>query len=567
MTTKLRSKTFWTINLTIACALLLALAATPLQAQYSYADLYNFSASGGISPFDFGQLAEGSDLYLYGTTEFAGANGWGTIFKVSPDGTSFVDLWDFPSGTDESFSTTNIAALTLAGDGYFYGTTGSDGNGYGTLFRIGSSFSASPGPPTILHNFDSTEGPGASRPIQARDGNLYGITGNGITYRFDLATQTYQLLANSVPGFSFGGLLLASNGYLYGAAVNGGEGIGTIFSIATPSGTVTVIHTFTGPDGAIPFGPLAEVDNPVCKPFMHCVLLYGTTASGGANGAGVVFQVAPSGAFTVLHSFDENSDGGSSYAGLLLAPNGQLLGVNFLGGGPGWGTIFQISTAGSFTTLFNLTGSVGPQEGGNPGTTLMQHTNGCLYGLTAGGGNTGYGGGTFGVFYDLCPEAPGPIPILIVEGPIFVPPGVPVEIIGADWSGISALTFGGVQAQFQTVSETLLRATVPTDAVDGYVVATFPSGAQVQSAKQMYILPQITNLDPTSGPVGQEVDIVGGGFAGATGVEFGSVKATSFTVLSPNLIQATVPAGAVSREVCVTTPNGTATSTQTFTVN
>ena len=59
-----------------------------------------------------------------------------------------------------------------------------------------------------------------------------------------------------------------------------------------------------------------------------------------------------------------------------------------------------------------------------------------------------------------------------------------------------------------------------------------------------HILPKITNLNPTSGAVGTQVGIVGGGFVGATRVAFGGVPATHFAVVAPNLIHATVPTGA-----------------------
>jgi hypothetical protein len=83
----------------------------------------------------------------------------------------------------------------------------------------------------------------------------------------------------------------------------------------------------------------------------------------------------------------------------------------------------------------------------------------------------------------------------------------------------------------------------------------------------VHILPKIPNLDPSSGPAGTQVGIVGGGFAGTTKVTFGGFAATNFTVVSPSLIQATVPPGASTGKVGVVTPNGSANSKETFTVN
>jgi hypothetical protein len=129
-----------------------------------------------------------------------------------------------------------------------------------------------------------------------------------------------------------------------------------------------------------------------------------------------------------------------------------------------------------------------------------------------------------------------------------------------------------VSAQFRPGSETYLTATVPGKAVDGYVTVTLTNpltGQQqkLQSQQSMHILPIITNLDPSSGLVGTQVHVVGSGFLRATTVTFGGVKATSFTVLTPAMIEATVPAGAKTGKVSVTTPNGTAVSKETFTVD
>jgi hypothetical protein len=81
------------------------------------------------------------------------------------------------------------------------------------------------------------------------------------------------------------------------------------------------------------------------------------------------------------------------------------------------------------------------------------------------------------------------------------------------------------------------------------------------------VIPQITSFSPTSGPVGTSVVITGESFKGATSVTFGGVKAPSFTVNSYTQITATVPTGAKTGKIGVTTPGGTATSAGTFTVN
>ena len=244
-------------------------------------------------------------------------------------------------------------------------------------------------------------------------------------------------------------------------------------------------------------------------------------------------------------------------AGLLFASDGNLYGANSLGGTLGNGTLFRITTGGSFTKLFDFGTQF--ESGPQPLATLVEHTNGIYYGVTDGSSSSGSGN-----FYSLTP--PNPIQILKVAGPIWVKPGEPVEILGNGLSHVVKVTFGSVAAQFQIGSDTVLSATVPNGAVDGFIVATMASGLKIQTQMAVRILPTITNLNPTSGPVGTQVNIVGGGFVGAKQVNFGGVKASSFTVVTPSLIQAIVPTGAKTGKVAVVTLNGTATSKQTFTV-
>ena len=154
---------------------------------------------------------------------------------------------------------------------------------------------------------------------------------------------------------------------------------------------------------------------------------------------------------------------------------------------------------------------------------------------------------------------------------MWVRPEDKVTILGDNLGEAINVTFAGVQASFQSGSNTYLTAEVPSAAVDGPITVTLtnPQGQQetLQSQQSMHILPIITNLDPTSGAVGTQVGIVGGGFVGTSKVTFGGVKATTFAVVTPTLIQAIVPAVAKTGRVAVTTPNGSAVSKQTFTVN
>ena len=536
-------------TLAVVFALLIIISAAPLHSQ-TYEDLYDFNCNtGGCNPFDSGQLTQGVDGNLYGTTEYGGTNGFGTIFMVTPSGV-YTDLWQF-DGTNGG---NPEGALTLASDGNFYGTTAFGGKGYGIVFRF-----TPPATFKVLHVFNFTDGANPeSAPVEAKDGNLYGATYPGTTYRIKLPAGTFQKLPNNTPGFTVDPLLLASDGNLYGTTFNGGAfGPGTVFRMTTGGGIKT-IYSFSGAggDGAFPDSPLTQASDGN---------LYGTTHDGGTNNSGMIFQLTLAGKFTPLHSFDvyqsfnTNNDGGGPVAGLLAATDGNLYGANSLGGANGNGTLFLITRSGFFAKLFDFPGQL--EAGPSPYATLVQHTNGSFYGLT----NDSFTSGGSGNFYSLTPA--NPFPSLIVEGPIWLTPGTPVEILGNNLEQVVELTFAGIKAKFTIASSTNLVAQVPSNAVDGPIVATLSNGLQIQSQVPPRMLPKITSLDPTSGPVGAQVSIVGAGFKGAKKVVFGGVQALHFTVVTPNLIRATVPAGAKTGKVGVITPNSTAISNQAFTVN
>ena len=538
-------------RLALACALLTVFAAASLHAQ-AYQDLYDLACIGGCSPIDSGRLTQGIDGNLYGTTEYGGTNSYGSLFYATPGGSS-APLFYF-DGTKSGANP--VGALTLAStDGNFYGTTSSGGKfGFGTLFR----FNPSTLKLSVLHHFSSAEGSPLVAPIEAKDKRLYGTTLAGTTYRVTLPSGPFSILPNTVPQEPLGPLFQASDGLLYGTTELGGtDNLGTIFRMAT-NGTVKIVHNFTGLDGSNPAGPLVQGKDGN---------LYGTTQHGGAvlDDTGTVFELAlPSLTLSTLFSFDPlnldatNVDGAFPFAGLLLGPDGNFYGSAPNGGANTAGTLFQITTGGVFTKLFDLGSAVA--NGALPETTLMEHTNGVFYGLTSGGGSL-----ASGEFYSLT------LPTVNVNITLccnwWVILDQPVNILGQGLTGAIAVNFGSVAAQFQAGSDTFLTAFVPSGAIDGPVSVTLATGLQIQTEQNAHILPTITNLDPSSGSVGSQVNIVGGGFAATRKVTFGGVAATTFSVLTPALIQATVPAGAVTGKVGVVTPNGSAASPQTFTVN
>jgi len=168
------------------------------------------------------------------------------------------------------------------------------------------------------------------------------------------------------------GNLYSTFGYGGGTSFSGG-----VFKVA-PDGTETVLYSFTGgADGAFPFSPVVrdKAGN-----------LYGTTSQGGSNNIGVVFKVDPSGTETVLHSFTGGADGVIPTGGLLRDKAGNLYGTTSQGGTSNDGVLFKINPRGKETILHTFTGST--KDGKYPSyTSLLMDALGNLYGVTEEGGS------------------------------------------------------------------------------------------------------------------------------------------------------------------------------------
>ena len=247
--------------------------------------LYSFSGSDGEYPL--AGLAQGSDSNFYGTTTIGGTNGAGTVFKLTAQGT-LTTLYQFSGGSDGS----NIwAGLVQGNDGNFYGTAKSGGtNGFGTVFKMTAQ-----GTLTTLHQFSSSDGdtPLAGL-VQGSDSNFYGTTsgggshGAGIVFRISsIGTLTTLHSFNASDGGPSARLALGFDGNFYGTTFQGGTstncpgGCGTAFQI-TSAGTFTALYSFSGSDGSyVRAGLVQGTDSN----------FYGTASYGGTNDDGTVFKL------------------------------------------------------------------------------------------------------------------------------------------------------------------------------------------------------------------------------------------------------------------------------------
>ena len=142
--------------------------------------------------------------------------------------------------------------------------------------------------------------------------------------------------------------------------------------------------------------------------------------------------------------------------------------------------------------------------------------------------------------------------------------GIPVTITGSGFTGATSVKFNGTTAGYTVDSATQITATVPANATTGTITVTTPAGTAT-SASSFTVAPRITSFSPASGPVGTSVIINGANFTGATSVTFNGTSA-SYTVNTAIKITATVPSGATTGLIGVTTAAGTATSGTDFTV-
>jgi len=226
---------------------------------------------------------------------------------------------------------------------------------------------------------------------------------------------------------------------------------------------------------------------------------YGTT-SGGGKGLGTIFKTTPKGQLTTLYNFCSltNCVDGSSSFGLIQGTDGNFYGTTVYGGNDsntlcngvqfeGCGTIFSITSAGVFTTLYSFCPGTACSDGSGPFAELMQSTNGEFYGTTGGGGapsstcSSPYGCGTV---YSLATGLKPFVKTLPTSGTV----GAPIRILGNNLTGATSVTFNGTQATFTVMSSTLIATTVPTGATTGKIRVTLPGGTLVSNIR-FYVVP------------------------------------------------------------------------------
>jgi uncharacterized repeat protein (TIGR03803 family) len=502
---------------TMVCIVLVFCAATAIAAPApTFTTLVNFDGTNGAFPLT--SLVQGADGNFYGTANQGGPSrlscaqdglGCGTVFKITPTGT-LTTLYNFCVQGPCIHGGLPMGALVLATDGNFYGTTFYGGTNCG-YYGCGTVFKISPaGKLTTLYSFCSQTGCTDGEALQA-------------------------------------GLVQATNGNFYGTTEQGGAGDfgpggapgGTIFEI-TPVGRLTTLYSFCSQpqclDGSSPYTGLVQATDGN---------FYGTTVFGGASkvcpspGCGTIFKITAGGQLTTLYSFCSQAncaDGSTPLGALVQASDGNLYGTTAVGGANGGGTVFKITTSGLLTTLHNFDIA----DGSYADAPLVQATDGNFYGTTrTGGADIPHNSPGYGTVFKM--TAAGTLTTLhsfhhLPDGSL--PEGGLIQATNGNFYGV---TFEGRDS---TTCDDLCYGTVFSLAVG---------------------LGPFVETEPTSGMVGADVVILGNNLTGASSVTFNG-KAATFNVVSSTEITTTIPSGATTGKVEVTTPSGTLTSNVNFRV-
>jgi len=331
-------------------------------------------------------------------------------------------------------------------------------------------------------------------------------------------------------------VIQGSDGNFYGVTPDGGANdLGTVFSVTT-DGTLTTLHSFASSEGNTPYGGLIQATDGN---------FYGTAGYGGSGanctdegGCGTIFKITSEGTLTTLYNFCEQTnctDGYYPRGSLIQAEDGNLYGTTIYGGAntksgsPNYGTIFKITTAGEFTLLYSFCSLTNCADGYSP-AGILQATDGNFYGATYDGGASYYGtlfkitaAGLLSTLHNFCTKGgqhctDGEYPEPLVQG--------------TDGNFYGVAERGGLSSH-----GTAFKVSVGLSAFVETVTA--------------------------SGAAGSSVIILGTNLTGASKVTFNGISA-KFALVSSTEITATVPTGATTGPIVVTTPKGAFKSNKNF---
>ena len=422
---------------------------------------------------------------------------------------------------------------------------------------------------TVLATFTGPNGAYPWDPlVQGTDGNFYGTTAGGKLNGTFYAGTVFKMTADGVLTTiaklghedPVAGLVQATNGHYYGAALHGGNGSGSIFEI-TPADKLKTIYQFCQPT-CIGQEPSATLIQALDRDF------YGTLRGG------VIYRVTLAGAVTSLATFT-GPNGSMPQSGVIQATDGNFYGTTEFGGQPcalftyGCGTVYKMTPDGTLTTLHSFCAQTGCPDGFQSWAGVIQATDGYLYGLTQEGGSGSCADPSgCGVAFKITLD--GTFTALATLGALGTryPNASFVQATDSNFyahglGGLFQMTPAGAvkvlyQFSYDSSNASLIQSTDGNFYGTTYG-ATNSTGHQVNAGTVFRLsmgLAPFVKTQPPAGRVGKSVTILGTNLAGATGVTFNGTPVSSFAVNSTNsAITTTVPAGATTGTVQVTLPS------------
>ena len=308
--------------------------------------LASFNGSDGSDPG--GALIMDKSGNLYGTAADGGADGYGTVFELAAGSGTITDLASF-NGTNGTYPDP-VLVMDSAGNLYGTASEAQDATGDGSVLEIANGSGTITTLAPVLNRTYGTFPAGGL--ILDKAGDLFGTTdeagafGDGSVFEIAAGSGAITTLASfdGTNGASPNGIIMDGSGNLYGTTAYGGaDNYGTVFEVAAGSLTITTLASFNGTDGS------DSQDAPLMDSSGN---LYGTTKLGGASGDGTVFELASgSGTLSTLESFNPATNNGSEpIGGLIIDKSGNLYGTSSASGvgysgtaTSGDGVVFEVS--------------------------------------------------------------------------------------------------------------------------------------------------------------------------------------------------------------------------------
>lgn len=451
---------------------------------------------------------------------------------VAATAQTYTVLNTYPIGSGAYSGILAPQVMSQGRDGNLYSTIANDGtHNVGTVYKTTTA-----GALSTVYNFCSltscTDGAYPYGGVTLGfDGNFYGTTQGGGTHAAGTVfkvtpTGTLTTLWNfangtdeSVPVYT---TVQGQDGNIYGVSWGQYNGQYGAFFKVSATGVFKALSDFTYTNGALPNLPTQGTDGN----------FYGTAQLGGdaACKCGVVYKATAAGKITVLHTFKGYPTDGYRPIGILVqGTDGNFYGTTYQGGAHNQGSVFKITPAGVFTLLYSFNFSSSYLDAQLPEAGLALGSDGSFYGVGTAGGSKNAGAifkitpaGSESTLYNFCS-------VTCNDG---FSPATPLVL------HTNGKFYGNTNGN--------------------------SNGGSVFYSLDVGLKP-LVDLVTWSAKVGKTVEILGQGFTGTTAVSFNGVNAT-FKNVSDTYMTATVPAGALTGTVTVTTFTSTMKSNRAFLV-